>query len=266
MQTPVSSVAAVGSTAGAKIGEQMASAFRWQLQSSGAVSENCFIRLITGEPHPFGNLCLVTDGNDFEGAKSGINPLLTCSAPTSVIFTSDSCPSLQIHLIGNGYMGPTPIPMMSTDIASLTPTSLPDGCRFSRIGSPDDLSLWRDAFSVGYELPIGVAQAFTPTSIDSKADAATQLFGVWNQNRIVATSMLHLAGGLAGIYAVSTVPGERRKGLGAYVTAQALRAAESRGNKVGILQATREGQPVYSRLGFKTIGHAPMYLKFPSAD
>lgn len=96
MQTPMRSVAELGAAAGDKIGQQMASAFRWQLQNSGAVSESRFIRVITGEPHPFGNLCLVVDGNDFEGAKEGVEPLLTCSVPTCVVLVSESCEPLRV--------------------------------------------------------------------------------------------------------------------------------------------------------------------------
>ena len=76
---------------------------------------------------------------------------------------------------------------------------------------------------------------------------------------------MYLRNGVAGIYAVSTVPNHRRKGLGAYATAEPLRIAAELGYRVGILQASGPGQPVYRGLGFNEFGQIPLFARLPTA-
>ena len=99
--------------------------------------------------------------------------------------------------------------------------------------------------------------------VDMAADARTQFFGIRRSGRLVAVSMLHLADGLAGIYCVATLPDERGRGLGAHVTAQALRAAHQVGYRVGILQSSAAGHSVYLGLGFKDFGAVSMFVRTP---
>ena len=100
--------------------------------------------------------------------------------------------------------------------------------------------------------------------VDMAADAPMQFFGILHNGQVVATSMLLLADGLAGIYCVATRPEKRCQGLGARITAEALQAAQRLGYRVGVLQATEEGQPVYRSLGFQTFGEIAMYLRLPN--
>ncbi len=81
--------------------------------------------------------------------------------------------------------------------------------------------------------------------------------------RTVANSLLHLADGLAGIYGVATVPEERAEGLGAHVTADALRHARRLGYGVGTPQSSPAVHNVCLGLGFEYPVNVPMFVRMP---
>jgi ribosomal protein S18 acetylase RimI-like enzyme len=60
--------------------------------------------------------------------------------------------------------------------------------------------------------------------------------------------------GLAVIGGVGTDPAFRRRGIGSWVTAEALLDARRRGYEIATLQASEAGMPVYERLGFVRVG------------
>ena len=69
----------------------------------------------------------------------------------------------------------------------------------------------------------------------------------------VATASLITAGSAAGIYNVATVAAVRGRGIGAAMTAFAVRAGADRGMQVATLQASTMGRPVYERMGFEFV-------------
>jgi ribosomal protein S18 acetylase RimI-like enzyme len=70
---------------------------------------------------------------------------------------------------------------------------------------------------------------------------------------VVATAMLHTACGVAGIYGIAVRRAYQRRGLGRLATLVTVHAGAERGATIAMLQATKDGFPVYERLGFRTI-------------
>jgi GNAT superfamily N-acetyltransferase len=70
----------------------------------------------------------------------------------------------------------------------------------------------------------------------------------------VSTAATLVAEGAAGVYAVATLPGYRRKGFAeAMVRHAAARVEASRGIRLSILQSTEEAVPLYKRMGYRTV-------------
>lgn len=77
----------------------------------------------------------------------------------------------------------------------------------------------------------------------------------------VASSALVLEKGLAGIYAVATLPAARKRGIGRAMTLAPLLEARALGYETGILQASSAGFPIYATMGFKEVCRYSLYLQ-----
>lgn len=76
----------------------------------------------------------------------------------------------------------------------------------------------------------------------------------------VATAALFLDAGVAGFNEVVTVPQHRRQGLATRVMLATITAARQRGYRIGVLQASPMGEPVYRRLGFSELCRFSHYV------
>ena len=267
-ETHVPALAALGDAAGAAIGRHLDRSFRAMVVSGHRAEGPRFLRLLTGEPHPFGNFAVVSAPADPETTRDAIEPLVARGVPAAVLFPDLDVPAdVDAYLTEQGFAPHAAMPAMGVDISSLKATALPDGYEFVRVGDGDgdDSEEWVRQFAAGYELPLGVAQCFPPAALDagSSENSAMQFFAIRRRGAIVCTSACHLDGGLAGIYCVSTIPEERGKGLGAHATAEPLRLAGRQGYRVGILQSSEAGHSLYKSLGFADFGGVPLYVRIP---
>lgn len=263
---PYPGIAAIGDKFGRLICAHIDHAFRTILRGPCVCTERGFARLITGEPHPFGNFVLVSDAADVAATSAGMAPLLTCGAPTAAIFTGAVSSEVAAVLRSAGFEPAEAMPAMGIEIEKLPATALPAGYSFARYGDGVQGEEWGRAFADGYELPRGVGAQFAPDvgMRVTASDSPLQYFAILKDGKPVCTSMVFLHQGVAGIYGVATLPAERGKGLGAHATAQPLRLAHQLGYRVGVLQASPAGHPVYKRLGFADFGEVPLYVRMPA--
>ena len=80
------------------------------------------------------------------------------------------------------------------------------------------------------------------------------------EGRPVAGAMVLLSHGIAGIYWVGTLADARGRGFGAAVTTAVANAAFERGAEAVVLQASKFGEPVYRRLGFREFTRYPWFM------
>ncbi len=123
--------------------------------------------------------------------------------------------------------------------------------------------LWAWLAGVGTGFPDIVTQAMArveATLTNPQYEAQHRYIGFLD-GVPVATSALVLDSGVAGIYAVATLPEARRKGIGSIMTVIPLLEAKQMGYRVGILQASSMGYTVYKKIGFTNVCKYRLYLQ-----
>jgi ribosomal protein S18 acetylase RimI-like enzyme len=127
------------------------------------------------------------------------------------------------------------------------------GLDIQRVCEPEELDKWMDVFAAGFKLPRSVADAMYDLELDLGLcqHPSRQLYLGSLRGRPVATSLLFLGAGVAGIYGVTTLPHARRQGIGAAMTHVPLLKARAMDYQVGVLHASPMGVGIYRRLGFR---------------
>jgi GNAT superfamily N-acetyltransferase len=156
-----------------------------------------------------------------------------------------------LRACGYGYDEQTP--GMAVDLDEV-PEPRPAGVEIRPVTDGEELKVWARTFATGFEVPDSFAGPLHEL-YDSLRGAGSPLrhYVAFLGGEPVATSSLFLGAGVAGIYDVATLRASRGKGLGSAVTATPLLEARAEGYRVGILQSSAMGLPVYERLGFRTV-------------
>jgi GNAT superfamily N-acetyltransferase len=142
---------------------------------------------------------------------------------------------------------------------------LPAGMHIAEVADNEMMQIWLDVFCNGFGLPEIVRDVFfglyhTYGFIGS--ETVCYLLGT-QDGRPVGTSLVSFRGGLAGVYAVATLPEARKQGVGTAMTQAAMRVAYARGYQVATLQATAMGLNVYRRLGWQEYAPFETYIFSP---
>ncbi len=144
-------------------------------------------------------------------------------------------------------------PGMAVDLQALSERTTPAGLAIQEVADRTTLAEWIDAFGQGFRTPGPelrvVNDLYEQLGVGEDARIRHYLGSV--KGRPVATSSLFLCAGVAGIYNVSSLPRFRGRGFGAAMTQHPLREARAMGYRVGVLEASDLGAPVYRRLGFR---------------
>ncbi len=148
------------------------------------------------------------------------------------------------------------IPEMAMELASLDdkPGAITD-FTIQKVNNPEMQALWARIAAVGTGFPDSATDAMV--RVEAKLtgpqyEAQRRYIGFLNGTP-VATSALVLDSGVAGIYAVATLPEARRKGIGRLMTVMPLLEARKLGYRVGVLQSSSMGHSVYEKLGFRDV-------------
>jgi GNAT superfamily N-acetyltransferase len=174
---------------------------------------------------------------------------------------------LECQLENRGFAIDEDGPGMAVDLLNLN-ENLPvaEGLSIQRIQDDGTLIEWSHALALGFEAPASRIDNIMETWSDFLRQVdpdITQAYLARLNGQPVATSLLMLGAGIAGIYGVSTIPEARRKGIGAQVTLYPLLQARSQGYRVGILQSSEMGHGVYQSIGFRDYCRITSYIYQP---
>ena len=163
-------------------------------------------------------------------------------------------PDLPDRLVARGLVEDAPEPGMAMDLR-LLPESAggPKGLAIEKVAGKELGGEYAEVLAAGFGLPETIARGFAEITSEVPPSADVRVSGYLGrlEGLPVATSLLVAAGGVAGIYNVTTLAPYRGRGIGAAVTVAPLLEARSSGYRIGSLQASQMGYGVYERLGFR---------------
>lgn len=129
-----------------------------------------------------------------------------------------------------------------------------EGFVIQKVSNKKMQDLWARTAAIGSDFPNSADElAKLEITLNNPQYKAQHRYIGFLNGSPVSTSAMVLDSGVAGIYAVSTLPIARRKGIGARMTIDPLEEARQRGYRVGILQSSTMGYSLYKRIGFKEI-------------
>ncbi len=167
------------------------------------------------------------------------------------------------RLLARGWRLDDDAPGMALDLLTLDENMpVSSKLRVEQVDSGEMLEQWIRVLVAGSEMP------------DSVLDFAMGLYHKYGfvssplvrcylgmlDGEPVTSSLLFLAGGVAGIYDVATLPHARGQGFGTAITLAPLLDARRLGYRFAILQSSPMGLPVYRRLGFQTYCTFSLYI------
>jgi GNAT superfamily N-acetyltransferase len=130
--------------------------------------------------------------------------------------------------------------------------SQPPSLTIEQIHDAETLRTWLRVMTFGSEIPEeGLALLLELVSKHGfTGDPSVHFYIGRLEDKPVATSLLYLGGGVAGIYNVATLPEFRHQGIGSALTVAPLLQARTWGYRIGTLQSSPMGLHLYRRLGF----------------
>lgn len=130
--------------------------------------------------------------------------------------------------------------------------------RCERVGSEQDLQEANRVAAIAFGLPLDAVQrAWGPIILDGPG---VDIFLARKNAEAVSSVQTTRTGSTVGIWAMGTTADHQRKGAGQALLNHVIAYHAGRGAKLFFLCATAAGQPLYERVGFRTLAKAVIWL------
>ncbi len=165
----------------------------------------------------------------------------------------------QAHELAEGIVSTASgAPGMVADLRQMNEAAMgqtPPGFEIGPVQTEADLQEFKQVLVEAYGMPEAMADGWLQAA---RAIGLDQLPWRMYLGRLdgkpVATNMLFVGGGVAGIFGVATIPSARGKGIGAAISLAPLLEAREMGVDYAVLFATEMAVRVYERVGFRLTG------------
>ena len=152
--------------------------------------------------------------------------------------------NLRMHLLRNEFVAmahnPPGMAMRLEDVNE--DQTIVDDFRIDGVRDAKALRVWLSFYSV-FEFEMFEVLIQSPS---------VRLYVGRINGKPVGASMMFFSSGVAGLYQVQVPQEYRRRGIGTAMTLEPMREARQAGYKIAVLQASKMGEPVYRKIGFKS--------------
>jgi GNAT superfamily N-acetyltransferase len=212
-------------------------------------ADGCY-EMLSGIKHPFANMVFGMNVPNTElRVKSVTMRLQELEAPGYWWVGPCTQPTSLVDILHeHGWVESWLVPALCIDLAELPDNRGPQGVEFLEVTTQADLAAWQEIFAAGNGMPVEVCRLFVPT-----LGGPVRLYTVLLDGKPVGTTGTFFHREVPGIYCVSTLPEYRGRGIGTAVTALPLMWARAQGFRMGTLQSSKMGYPVYKKLGFQDV-------------
>ncbi len=153
---------------------------------------------------------------------------------------------------------------MAIDLHNMKSEPMPAGLEIIEVKGDKAIKAWCHIVCVAFGAPANAEPVFVKMSKRYfQYKQPVKFYLGMLDGKPASTSGYFLGKGVVGIYFVATLPEFRKKGAAFQVTQKALKDGRELGYRVGILQASKMGEPVYKRMGFKEVCRVQSYTWFP---